>query len=52
MSFNQNDWGQWDIINKITILTKQVSDTIYAVIPEKYQKDPSKQILKHANFFG
>ena len=49
MEFTQNDWGQRDIINKIVILTKRGTDTIHAVIPEKYQKYPSTTILEHAN---
>ena len=47
-SFTQIDWGQWYIIKKVTILTKQGTDTIHAVIPKKYQKYPLKK-LKHAN---
>ena len=49
MEFTQNDWVQRDIINKIIILTKLVTDTIHAVIPIKYQRYPSTPLLKHAN---
>ena len=49
MSFTKNDWSQHDIINKIIILTKQVTDMIHAVIPTKYHKYPSTTILKHVN---
>ena len=46
-SFTQNYWGQRDIINKIIIFTKRVTDTIHALIPTKYQKYPSTTTLKH-----
>ena len=49
MDFKQNDLGQREIINNITILTKLGIATIHAVIPTKYQKYPSATILKHAN---
>ena len=49
MEFTLNDWGQRDIIKKTIILTKQVTDKINAVIPNKYHKYPSTTILKHAN---
>ena len=35
MDFTQNDWGQRDIINKVIILTKRVTDKIHAVILKK-----------------
>ena len=49
MSFTKNDWGQRDIINKITVLTKRGADTIYTSIPMKYQNYHSTTIIKHAN---
>ena len=49
MEFTQNDWGQRDIKNKTTILTKPGIDTVHAVIPKIYQKYPSTTIIKHAN---
>ena len=49
MGFTQNNSGQYDIINKIKILTKRGTDTIHALIPKKYQKYPSTKRLKHAN---
>ena len=49
MEFNQNDWGQRDIINKIIILTKGGTDRMYSVILKKYHKYPPTTILKHAN---
>ena len=49
MEFTQNDWGQCDIINKFTIVTKRGTDRIHAVIPTKYQKDPSTTIIKYVN---
>ena len=49
MELTQNDQGQRDSINKIKILTKQVTDMIHAVILIKYQKYPSTAILKHEN---
>ena len=49
MELAQNDWGQGDIINKITILIKQGTYMIHAVITMKYQKYPSTTILKHVN---
>ena len=49
MDFNRNDWGPHEIINKINILTKRVTDAIHAAIPKKYHKYPSTTILKHAN---
>ena len=49
MSFTQNEWSQHDIINIIIILTKKGTNTIHAIMPTKYQKDPSTTILKHAN---
>ena len=52
MEFNQNDWGQIEITDKINILTKQGTDTIYAVILMKYQKYPSNTILKYANILA
>ena len=48
-SLNKNEQGQRDIINKITILIKQGTDKIHAIIPTKYQKYPSTTILKHTN---
>ena len=52
MIFTQNDWGQHANINKIIILTKGGKYAIHAVIPTKYQKNPSKTILKHANILA
>ena len=52
MKFTQNYWGQFNIINKIKILTKQVTDTIHASIPTKYQKYPTTTIIKHSNVFA
>ena len=49
MEFPQNDWGQHDITNKITILIKRGTDTIHAIIPTKYSKYPSTTILKYEN---
>ena len=49
MEFNQNDWGQRDIINKIIILTKWGTYRMYTAILKKYQKYPPTTILKHAN---
>ena len=49
MDFTQNAWGQRDIINEILIITKQVTDTIHAVIPTKQQRYPSTTKLTHAN---
>ena len=49
MEVTKNDRGQHDIINKVKVLTKKVTDTIHAVIPMKYQKYPSTTILKHEN---
>ena len=49
MEFNQNYWGRRGVINKTKIFSKQGSDMIHDVIPTKYQKHPSKTILKHAN---
>ena len=40
------------IINKFSILTKPGTDRIHAVIPTKYQKDPSTTILKYANLLA
>ena len=40
MKFTYNDWGQWEIINKVKILTKRGADMIYTVIPMEYQKHP------------
>ena len=50
MCFTQNYSGQCDIINRNIILTKQVTDTIHAVIPKKYHKYPLTTILKHVDF--
>ena len=36
-------------MKNIIILTKLGADTIYTVLPMKYQKYPSTTILKHAN---
>ena len=52
MEFNQNYWGQYDIINKTILLTKWGIDTTYAVIPTKYQIYISSTILKHANILA
>ena len=52
MEFTQNDWGQHDIINKIIILNKQVSDMIQDVVTTKYYKYFSTTILEHANFLA
>ena len=49
MSFNQNEWGQREIINKITIWTKKGKYMINAIITMKYQKYPSTTIPKHEN---
>ena len=49
ISFTHNDWGQREILNNIIILTKRVADTIYTIIPTKYQNYPSTTTLKHAN---
>ena len=49
MCFTHNYWVQRDIINNIIILTKWGADTIYTVIPKKYQDYPSIKILKHVN---
>ena len=49
MEFTQNYWGQRDIVNKITILTKRGLDTIHAVILTKYPIYPSTTILKYGN---
>ena len=48
MEFTKNKWGQRDITNKTEILTKQSSDTIYDVIPTKYQKYYTTTIPKNA----
>ena len=48
MSFTQNYQSQRDIINKIIILTKIGTDTIYSVIPNRYQNYTSTTIPKHA----
>ena len=48
-SLNKNEQGQRDIINKITILIKQSTDMMHAVIPKKHHKYPSTTILKHGN---
>ena len=50
VEFAKNDWGQPEIINKITIITRLGTYTIHAIIPNKYQKYPSTTILKHANY--
>ena len=52
MEFMQNALGQCDIINKIKILIKRVSDKIHDIISTKYQKYPSNKILKHANILA
>ena len=52
IKFTHNDWGQRDIIKNVIILTKRGADTIYTVIPIKYQKYPSNTILKHAIFLA
>ena len=49
MEFTKNHWGQRDIINKITILTKLGKDAINAVTLTKYQQYSSTTILKHGN---
>ena len=49
MSFNQNELGQRNIINRITILTKRGTDMMHDVITTKYQKYTSIKILKNAN---
>ena len=49
MKFMHNELGQRDIINNIIILTKLLADTIYTVIPMKYQKYPSTTRLEHVN---
>ena len=49
MEFNQNDWGQCDIISNIKILTKQGTYNIQYIIPTKHQKYPSTTILENAN---
>ena len=47
MEFTKNYLSKCDIINKITILPKRGTYMIHAVIPKKYQKYPSIEILKH-----
>ena len=49
MEFAQIDWGQCGTINKIKVLTKQVTDILHDVIQKKDQKYLSTTILKHAN---
>ena len=47
-----NDWGQFDIINNIIVLTKRGADTVHTIIPKKYQKYPSTIILKQEFFLA
>ena len=51
MGFTQNNWGQIEIINKVTMLTKRGSDTIHAVIPTKYQKKYQPKYLNMQIFW-
>ena len=51
MEFTPNDCGQRDIINRIKILTKYVSDKIHDVIPTKYKTYPSNTILNMLIFW-
>ena len=52
MELTQNDWGHCDIINKISIWTKQGTYMIHAVILTKYHKYLPTTILKHVNFLA
>ena len=52
ISITHIDWDQCYIMNKIMILTKRGTDTIYTVFPGKYQKYSSTTILKHANILA
>ena len=49
MKFTNNDLGQYDIIKKNIILTKQDVDMINKFILVKYHKYPQNTIIKHAN---
>ena len=49
MEFTQNYLCQRYIVNINKILTKQGTDMIQDVIPNKCQKYPSTRILKHVN---
>ena len=52
IGINQNDWVNHDIINKIIILNKKVSDMIHDVIPKKSHKYHTTTILEHAKYFA
>ena len=52
MEFTQNELDKHDILNKIIILNKLVSDMIHDIIPTKYQTYFSTTILEHANFLA
>ena len=40
------------VIDKVTTITKQVTDAIHAIILRKYQKYPSNKIFIHAIFLA
>ena len=49
--FNQNKSSQRNIINKIKILTKRVTDTIHAVIPKNIRNIHQPQYLNMRMFW-